>query len=371
MSEPQIPLVDIQRQHAPLRAELMSLVDDVFRSSRFVGGIHVEAFEQEFAAYCGALHCITLGNGTDALWIALLALGIGAGDEVITTATSFFATAEAIGLSGATAVFCDINNDLATLDVSCLDSLITTKTKAIIPVHLYGLPAEMDEIGNFARSQGLYIIEDCAHAAGARYRNRRVGTLGHIGCFSFYPTKNLGAMGDAGAIITNDQQLATRCRMLANHGGLHKYEHLMLGTNSRMDALQAGFLRAKLRHLDAWNSQRCAIAEQYRELLAEGPIELIQSGTGYGHVNHLFVVRVAKRDGILAALRQAGIGVDVHYPTPLPMLPAYSDRGFDRADFPIACKHASTTLSLPIFPGMREREVQRVSAQLLSALGSK
>jgi dTDP-4-amino-4,6-dideoxygalactose transaminase len=229
----------------------------------------------------------------------------------------------------------------------------------------------MDEIGNFAKSRGLYVIEDCAQAAGARYRNRRVGTLGHIGCFSFYPTKTLGAMGDAGAITTNDQQLAMRCRMLANHGGLHKYEHLMLGTNSRMDALQAGFLRIKLKHLDAWNSQRCAIAEQYRELLAEGPIELIQSGAVYGHVNQLFVVRVAQRDAVLAALRKAGIGVDVHYPTPLPMLPAYNNRGFDRDDFPIACNHASTALSLPIFPGMREREVQRISVQLLSALGSK
>jgi dTDP-4-amino-4,6-dideoxygalactose transaminase len=369
MDETGIPLVDIARQHAPLRAELRGVVENVFRSGCFIGGAYVEAFEQEFAEYCGATHCVALGNGTDALWIALLALGVGPGDEVITSAISFFATAEAIGLAGATPVFCDINSNHATLDTTRLESLTTAKTKAIIAVHLYGLPADMDEITSFARSRDLYVIEDCAQAAGAKYRNRGVGTLGHIGCFSFYPSKNLGAMGDAGAITTNDAQLATRCRMLANHGGLHKYQHLMVGTNSRLDALQAGFLSIKLQHLDAWNAQRFAIAEQYRELFAEGPIEVIQSGAEHGHVNHLFVVRVAERDGVLAALREAGIGADVHYPEALPMLPVYSDRRFDPADFPIACNHASTALSLPIFPGMREQEIERVASKLVSVVG--
>jgi dTDP-4-amino-4,6-dideoxygalactose transaminase len=270
-------------------------------------------------------------------------------------------------LAGAVPVFCDINEH-ATLDVDKLGALTTARTKAILPVHLYGLPADMDAILDFARKRRLYVIEDCAQAAGARYRGRRVGGIGDVGCFSFYPTKNLGAMGDAGAITTNDGTLATRCRMLANHGGLSRYQHLITGTNSRMDALQANILRVKLQHLDSWNAERAEIAQYYYALFAEAPVELIRAGLECQHAHHLFVIRVAQRDAVLVALRNAGVGADIHYPAALPMLPVYSARGFDSADYPQACRHAATAMSLPIFPGMQMDEIRRVSAAVEAAL---
>jgi dTDP-4-amino-4,6-dideoxygalactose transaminase len=367
MPYPEIPFVDIARQHARLRAPLAAAIEEVLDSCCFIGGGQVEGFERAFAAHCEVSHCVSMSNGTDALWIALMALEIGPGDEVITSATSFFATAEAIGLTGAVPVFCDVN-ERATLDVDKLGALTTARTKAILPVHLYGLPADMDAILDFARKRRLWVIEDCAQAAGARYRGRRVGGIGDIGCFSFYPTKNLGAMGDAGAITTNDGALATRCRMLANHGALSRYQHFVTGTNSRLDALQASVLRVKLQYLDAWNAERADIAQYYRALLAEAPVELIPAGPEYDHAHHLFVVRVAQRNAVLAALRNAGIGADIHYPAALPMLPVYRTRGFEAADYPKACRHAATALSLPIFPGLHMDEIRRVAAAVLAAL---
>jgi dTDP-4-amino-4,6-dideoxygalactose transaminase len=363
---PPLPLLDLARQHGPLRDELRAAVDRVLDGGAFVGGPEVEAFEAEFAAWHGGggRRCVGVGNGTDAIAVALRALGIGAGDEVVTTAVSFFATAEAVGMAGATPVFCDVDPATANLDAALLDGLVTPRTRAVVPVHLYGQPCDMDGVLAVARRRGLAVVEDCAQAAGAAWRGRKVGTIGDLGCFSFYPSKNLGALGDAGAILTADAGLAARCRRLANHGGLRKYEHAVVGANSRLDAVQAAALRVKLPRLEGWNAQRAALAARYRERLAGLPVEPLATAPGAGHAHHLFVVRVPGRDGVLAALRRAGVMADVHYPEPIPFVPAYAGLGLDPASFPRARAHAAACLSLPLFPGMRDDEVDRVVSAL-------
>ncbi len=365
-----VPLVNLNSQHAPLRRELIEFFEVLLSDGQFIGGDHVAQFEQDFAGFNEVEHCVSLANGTDALWIALRALGIGPGDEVITSAVSFFATAEAITLAGATPVFCDVDADTVMLNPGAFEAAISERTKAVIPVHIYGKAAPMEAILDIAKRRGLAVVEDCAQAAGARYRGQRVGSLGTIGCFSFYPSKNLGAIGDAGAITCNDAELARQCRMIANHGALAKYQHLISGCNSRMDALQAGVLTMKLPHLDGWNSERREIASMYRRLLSPERIEQVQVGDDDSHIYHLFVVRVRNRDRVMDVLRNAGIGVDVHYPAALPMLPMYRDRGFAAVDYPVACRHASMALSLPIYPGMRPAEVEFVAETLNAAAGA-
>ena len=363
-----IPLVDLGRQHTALRKELLDSIGNIVDRNAFIGGDTVDAFESEFAAFCEATHCVGVANGTDALVIALKALGVGPGDEVITTAASFFASAEAVSLTGARPVFCDIELATANIDAGQIESRITSRTKAIVPVHLYGRPAAMHAILEVAQRHGLRVVEDCAQAVGARYAGKRVGTLGDIGCFSFYPSKNLGAMGDAGAIISGDAALIRRCRTMANHGGPSRYNHVMVGMNSRLDAMQAAVLGVKLPHLEAWNADRTKLATQYDLLLGDSAAETLRTPNSAESVHHLYVVRVADRDRVLDYLRQHGIGADVHFPDALPLVPAYRDLGFSPADFPNASRHAAMTLSLPIFPYMTEEEVQFVVDHLQTAL---
>lgn len=363
-----IPLVDLSRQHASLMGELMSAINDVVNGSTFIGGKHVSGFETEFADFCGIKNCVSVANGTDALMLSLMALDIGMGDEVITTACSFFATAEAISRVGATPVFCDIDPKTANIDPRLIEKCITPSTRAVIPVHLYGQPADMRNILHVAKSNRLFVIEDCAQAAGARYAGSRIGTLGDVGCFSFYPTKNLGGWGDGGAIITNDSDLAVRCRELASHGGLQKYQHRVVGFNSRLDGIQAAVLRIKLRYLDEWNQQRQAIAAHYHRLLGNADVEHLQCIDDAEHIYHLYVLGISQRANILANLRQNGIGADIHYPDALPFVEAYKMFGYTPEDYPKAYRHAASALSLPIFPSMHEEEIHRVAECLLSSI---
>jgi dTDP-4-amino-4,6-dideoxygalactose transaminase len=368
MSHPIIPLVGLDRQHGPLREAILAAMASVLDQGAFIGGREVEAFEAEFAAYLPREFCIGAANGTDALGIAFEALGIGHGHEVIVPAMTFFASAEGVSLAGATPVFCDIDPATANLDPARLAERVGPRTRAILAVHLYGQPAAMDAIMAVARQHGLRMVEDCAQSQGARYRGRRTGTFGDIAAFSFYPSKNLGAAGDAGALVTDDPDLARRCRMLANHGGMRRYEHQVVGHNSRLDALQAAVLRLKLPHLDRWNAERRDIAARYRERLAQAPLELLDQLPEVEHAQHLFVVRVEERDRTLAALREQGVMADIHYPEPLHLVPAYADLGLGPEACPVAAHHARTCLSLPIFPGMRAEEVERVADTLLAAL---
>jgi dTDP-4-amino-4,6-dideoxygalactose transaminase len=304
------------------------------------------------------------------LTLALLALDVGAGHEVITSACSFFATAEAISHVGATPVFCDIDPMTANIDPGCLEGKITSRTKAIIPVHLYGQPAKMQPILDTARAHGLHVIEDCAQAVGAQYNEKRVGTLGNAGCFSFYPSKNLGAIGDAGALVTDDEAIALRCRMLSNHGGTRKYEHMIVGYNSRLDAIQAAILSLKLPYLDKWNRQRQQIAESYKQRFSHSDVECLQQQEGMKSVNHLYPVRVQQRDYVLSALQHQRIGAEIHYPQPLPLCPAYQSLDYTAEQFPHAVMHASTVLSLPIFPLMKQAESDRVADTLIDVLNN-
>jgi dTDP-4-amino-4,6-dideoxygalactose transaminase len=368
MTDPIIPLVALDRQHAPLREAILTAVAAIVDGGGFVGGPEVEAFEAEFAAYLGRRSCVGVANGTDALAMALEALGIGRGDEVIVPAMSFFATAEAVSLAGATPAFCDVDPGTANLDVEAAAARITPRTRAILVVHLYGQPADMDPILALAERHGLAVVEDCAQAQGARYKGRAAGAMGDVAAFSFYPSKNLGALGDAGALVTDDPQLARRCRMLANHGGMRRYEHLVVGHNSRLDALQAAVLRLKLKHLDRWNAERRVAAALYRERLEGAPLELPGELPEVEHAQHLLVVRVRERERVRTALRDRGVLAEVHYPDALPFVPAYAELGHAPAEFPVAVRHARDCLSLPIFPGMRAEEVHRVADVLLEAL---
>lgn len=368
MSLPDIPLVDLDRQHAPLREAILGEVADILASGGFIGGPQVEAFEADFAAYLGRRFCVGVANGTDALTIALEALGLGRGCEVLVPALSFFATAEAVSLAGALPAFCDVDPRTANLDPRALADKVGPRTRAIVPVHLYGQPAAMGEILAFARQHGLKVVEDCAQAQGARYHGRRVGAFGDIAAFSFYPSKNLGAVGDAGALVTDDPELALACQRLASHGGTRRYEHLVVGRNSRLDALQAAVLRLKVPHLDRWNAERRAVAAAYRDRLTDAPVELLDELPEIEHAQHLFVVRVAARDAVREALRSRGVMAEVHYPQALPLVPAYAELGLHEADYPAAVDHAARCLSLPIFPGMRPDEVDRVVSALLEVL---
>jgi dTDP-4-amino-4,6-dideoxygalactose transaminase len=357
-TSPLIPLVDLRRHHASLEAAFAEAIARVSASAQFVGGPEVEGFEAELAAWHGGGHVVAVGNATDALAIILRALGIGPGDAVITTALSFFATAEAIALAGARPVFCDVDPATASLDPARAAACITPRTRAILPVHLYGHVANMDAVTDLAARYGLAVIEDCAQAIGGRHRGVLAGTFGTAAAFSFYPSKNLGAFGDGGAILTRNPALAERCRRLANHGGLHRHEHRVFGTNSRLDALQAAILRLKLPHLAAWNEQRRALAAAYVAGLRGSGVELQQPGDGSAH--HLLVVRHQARDALVGALRKRGIGAEIHYPAALPDLEPLRPLVADRADFAHARRHAATCLSLPLFPGMRDDELATV-----------
>ncbi len=345
-----VPFVDLHAQYLAHREEFDEALARVISRTAFIGGEFVEEFERSYARSYGVDHCIACGNGTDAIYIALRMLGIGPGDEVITTATSWISTSETIGQAGARPVFVDVD-DFYLLDSANVEAAISTRTKAIIPVHLYGQAADMEAICDIARRHGLKIIEDCAQAHFAECGGQRVGTFGDIGTFSFYPGKNLGAWGDAGAIVTNDPDLADRCRMFANHGALIKHEHEMEGINSRLDGLQASLLCAKLPHVRSWTEQRQRLAREYDARL-EGVGDLVLPAVRHGsaHVFHLYVVRTAYRDALRDYLSASGVQTGIHYPTALPLLKAYEYLGHSAADFPKAARNQQQILSLPMFP---------------------
>ncbi len=355
-----IPFVDLRAQHDSIRNELFEALTRIVDASSFIMGPAVGEFEAAFAGFCCADHAIGVSSGTSALHLALAACGVGPGDEVITIPNTFIATAEAATMLGAKVVFVDINPATYTLDASRLDAAITDRTKAIIPVHLHGNPTDMAPIMEIARKRGIRVVEDCAQAHGAEYKGSRVGTIGDIGCFSFFPGKNIGAFGDAGAVVTNDAELAASVRMLRNHGREGKYEHLRPGYNERMDTLHAAILSVKLPHLEDWNAKRREHAAQYSKQLAGAPVTLPVETPGCKHVYHLFVVRHPDRDSLQKFLKGRAIATGVHYPLPLHLQPAYGDLGYSEGDFPHAEKAAKEILSLPIFPEMTVEQVEEV-----------
>jgi dTDP-4-amino-4,6-dideoxygalactose transaminase len=359
-----VPFVDLKTQYSSIKGEIDDAMMRVVSETAFVAGKYAAVFENEFAEYIGVSNCVAVANGTDAIEIALAALGIGAGDEVIVPANTFFATAEAVVNVGAEVVFVDCEPNFYNIDVSKIEEKITPRTKAIIPVHLYGLPAEMDEIVAIARKHNLKIIEDCAQAHGAKYKEQTVGTFGDVATFSFYPGKNLGAYGDAGAIVTNDKEIADRARLIANHGQPTKYKHTLIGRNSRMDGIQAAVLSVKLRHLDSWLDARRAHASRYNELLIDSGIALPTAPEHSTHTYHLYVIRVKDRDAVAAKLGEAGIDTGLHYPTALPFLEAYSDKNYQPSDFPVAHSQMSELLSLPMYAELTDEMIEYVCDSL-------
>ena len=359
-----VPFVDLKAQYLSLKPELDAAISKVVTETAFVSGKYTAAFEDSFAQYIGVDHCVAVANGTDALEIALQAIGVGTGDEVIVPANTFFATAEAVSNVGAKVVFVDCEPNFYNIDAEKIEEKITPQTKAIIPVHLYGLPAEMDAVMKIAKKHGLRVLEDCAQSHGADYKGQRTGTFGDIATFSFYPGKNLGAYGDAGAIVTNDADAAGRARLIANHGQIAKYRHTAMGRNSRMDGIQAAILSVKLPHLDSWLDARRRNAARYNELLAGTGIPLPLAPEHSTHTYHLYVIRVKDRDAIAAKLNDAGIDTGLHYPTALPFLEVYKDAGYKPSDFPVAYSQMSEVLSLPMYAELTDEMIGYVCRSL-------
>jgi len=367
----QVPLLDLKALHDPLRGELMEAISEVIDSNAFAGGPFVARFEQDFAAFCKSPHAIGVGNGTDALWLSLLALGIGAGDEVITSPMTFIATAEAISFCGAKPVFVDIDEKTYTLDPNLLERAITPRTKAIIPVHLFGQMADMDPILEIATRHGLPVIEDACQAHGAEYKGRKAGSLGIAGCFSFYPGKNLGALGEAGAVVTGSVELKNKIQMLRDHGQSRKYHHVLLGWNGRMDGIQGAVLRVKLKHLARANEARRAHARHYDQQLAGLDALITPVEAGYGrHVYHVYTVRVPGRDEMLREMASRGIACGIHYPIPLHLQEAYHFLGHQPGSFPVAERCAAEFLSLPMYPELSAEQVAKVEQELKALLHS-
>ncbi len=359
-----VPHNHLRFEYDLLRGEIREALDRVCLSSAFVLGAEVEAFEREFASFCGVKHCVALNSGTSALHLGLLALGVGPGDEVITTPNSFIASAEAISYTGAVLVFADIDPSTANLDPACVERAITPKTKAIVPVHLYGRPADMDALGSVAQSHNLKLFEDSAQAHAARYRGRRTGGLGHAAAFSFYPTKNLAASGEAGALTTDDDRIAEFARSARNHGQTGRYAHAFVGFNYRMEGFQGAILRIKLRRLDEWTARRQAIAAEYRRALEGENIEIPIDDPRDECVYHLFVIYVSDPGATASALAQRGIETAVHYPTPLHLQPAYAHLGYRSGSFPHAERACRRVLSVPVFPGLTDEQVLHVATSL-------
>jgi dTDP-4-amino-4,6-dideoxygalactose transaminase len=355
-----IPLVDVVGQIDFLRPQLDEAIDEVFRAGAFVGGPHVKRFEDAFADFCGVPHCVGVANGTDALELTLRALEIGPGDEVITVPMTFFATAEAIVNLGAHPVFVDVDRQTALMQASGVAAAITPRTRAILPVHLYGQPCDMDELTETARRHNLWLIGDGAQAHGASWRGQSIATFGEATTFSFYPGKNLGAAGDGGAVVTRNPELAARVRRLANHGRAEKYLHDAVGRNSRLDALQAAVLSVKLARLDEWNRRRARLADRYLKRLQDVPVRLPITNPGAGHVWHLFTIGVEDRPSIQHALSAVGIESGIHYPVPLHLQPAFRGQYGSAGAFPNSERISETTVSLPLYPELSEADQQRV-----------
>ena len=363
-----IPFVDLQAQYRAIKPEIDAAVLKVFEQAAFILGPAVAAFEKDFATFCGAKEAVGVSSGTSALHLALLAAGVGPGDEVITVPYTFVATVAAIEYAGARPVLVDVEPDYWTMDPAKLEAAITPRTRAIMPVHLYGQPADMDPILEIARRHGIPVIEDAAQAHGSEYKGRRCGSMGLLGCFSFYPGKNLGAYGEGGAVVTDDPALATRIRLLRAWGEEVRYEHKFKAFNYRMDGVQGAVLGVKLRHLDAWTEARRANAAEYARQLAGTAVTAPVERAGCRHVYHLYPVRLAQRDAWRAALGEAGVQTGVHYPIPVHLQPAYRDLGYTAGDFPVSEQVAGEVLSLPMFPELTAAQIGTVAGLLKARL---
>lgn len=360
-ASPSVPFADLHAQYLAIKPEIDAAIAEVIATSSFIRGPHVERFEADFATAIGTRHCVSCANGTDALFIAMVALGVKPGDEVIVPAMSWISTSETVTQAGGRVVFCDVDPKTYTIDTSKLAALVTDRTVGIIPVHLYGQPADMAGVMDIASDRGLWVIEDCAQAHLATFEGRQVGTFGIAATFSFYPGKNLGAMGDAGAIVTNDAGLARKMAKFARHGGIVKGDHEIEGINSRLDGLQAAILSVKLRYLPGWTERRRSIAAEYAQRLAQLPgLDVPQTAKGRAPVWHLYVVAHDARDALAAHLKQAGIQTVINYPRALPFLPCYASLSHQPQDFPVASRMQSRILSLPIFPELTEKQLDQV-----------
>ena len=362
-----IPLADLKAQYVSIRKEVNNAIQSVIDETAFVKGRFVKAFEEAFAEKNGVRHCIGVANGTDAIYIALRALGVGRGDEVITTAFSWISTAETIQQAGATPIFVDIHPDYYNIDPSMIEEKITERTKAIIPVHLYGQPADMDPILAIARKHRLKIIEDSAQAHFAEYNGKKVGTFGNAATFSFYPGKNLGAYGDGGAVLTDDNELVEKIRRIANHGALGKNDHEIGGVNSRLDGIQAAVLSVKLQYIDEWNDRRSEIGKRYNDMLAgAGDLITPKIHPMTKHIFHVYTVRTEKRNSLREYLSEKGISTGIHYPVALPFLPPFENLTYTEEQLPVASDYQDKILSLPMYPELTAAQIQSVTSAVES-----
>jgi dTDP-4-amino-4,6-dideoxygalactose transaminase len=364
-----VPYFDLREQYSQLREEILGALDRVSRNASFILGEEVEKFEQAFARYCETKHCVAVNSGTSALHLALLTAGIGPSDEVITTANTFIATVEAICYTGATPVFADIDPATDNIDPSAIEKAITKNTRAIIPVHLYGRPVDLDSLVAIARRHRLLMIEDACQAHGARYRGKRVGGFGHAAAFSFYPGKNLGAYGEGGALTTNDDDVAKLARSLRSHGESARYLHKYVGYNYRMDGFQAAVLNVKMKYLDQWTAKRLACAARYRDVLGSANLCLPQDSPESECVYHLVVAHVEDRDGVRSELEKRGVQTAIHYPQPVHLQEAFASRGYSRGTLPFTERACETVLSLPLFPEMSLEQVQYAAETLADCCG--
>jgi dTDP-4-amino-4,6-dideoxygalactose transaminase len=366
-----VPYADLKAQYAALREEVLAALDRVGSKAAFILGEEVQEFEREFAAYCGVKHCIAVNSGTSALHLALLGVGVQAGDEVITTPNSFIATAEAISYTGAKPVFVDIDPRTANIDPKQIAAAVTPRTRVILPVHLYGLAAEMDAILEVAAQHHLAVIEDACQAHGARYHGKRVGNIGNAAAFSFYPSKNLGAYGEGGALTTNDEALAARVRALRSHGESRRYFHDVIGYNYRLEGFQGAILRVKLPRLEQWNARRKELAEIYRGTLAGARVELQEGGAASERVDHLLVVYAADRDAVRARLEERGVQTGVYYPLPIHLQKPYQSLGYQRGDLPQAERACERVISMPLYPEMTNEQAAYAAQTLREIVGEK
>jgi dTDP-4-amino-4,6-dideoxygalactose transaminase len=356
-----VPFVDLKIQYEAIRDEIGKAIHQVLEQAAFSGGPFVAQFEKEFANYCGCPYAIGVGSGTEALWLSLYALGITQGDEVITVPNTFIATTEAISLCGATPVFVDIYEPTYTMDPSKIEVAITPRTKAIIPVHIFGQMADMDPILEIAHRHGLWVIEDACQAHGAEYKGKRAGSIGDVGCFSFYPGKNLGAYGEAGAIVTNNAKLERKIKIIRDHGQTKKYYHELIGWNARMDGIQGAILSVKLRHLSRWNEARRNHAQEYDRFFRELKEIVPPHEAEYAkHVYHLYVLRVKDRDRLIASLSEEGVDSGIHYPVPIHLMEAYRFLGLKEGSFPLSEQCMKEFISLPMFPELTHEQIERV-----------
>ncbi len=360
-----VPFLDLKAQYETIKDEINTAIQEVIDSCAFAGGPFVEKFEKEYAEFCGTYYAVGVGSGTEAIWLTLVALGIGRGDEVITVPNTFIATVEAISFTGATPVFVNIDEDYYTMNPALIEDAITPMTKAIIPVHLFGQMADMDPIMKIAKEHGLYVFEDACQAHGAEYKGKRAGSIGEAGCFSFYPGKNLGAYGEAGAVTTNNRDIAQKIRMLRDHGQSKKYYHDIIGWNARMDGIQAAVLRIKLKHLEEWNKKRRQNAHLYDSLLQDINSVIVPKEADYNkHVYHIYAIRTQKRDVLIEALKKKNIFCGIHYPVPVHLQNAYTSVSFHKGSFPAIERYSEEFISLPMFAELKQSEIEYFNYKL-------